>query len=131
MFPGFNTDIEAENCRYHIQTEVMGPREPAILTLVYKAGAIVNRVKRNYLEVLGEDPTEEEIRFLAERQHRRMIEEIGGVPVNGAGAAAPAAPGAPPATEAPEEESLDQLILNYLNAKGASDPGQKRPSAGR
>jgi len=128
MFPGFNTDIDCDNLRYHIQTEVLGARDPAILTLVYRAGAIVNRVKRNYLEVLGEHPTEEEVRFLAERQHRRVIDEIQGSRQD-AGGAGPAV--APPdegaGRDRAEEESLEQLILDYLNTKGGPNAGQASP----
>src|SRR3989304_91895 len=76
MVTGFNTEIECEDIRYHTQTEVMPSQDAAILTLVYKAGAIIDRVKRNYREILGEAPTREEVRFLAERQHRRVIEAI-------------------------------------------------------
>lgn len=122
MFPGFNTEIDCNDLRYHIQTEVLGPRDPAILTLVYRAGAIITRVKRNYLEVLGERPTDEEVRFLAERQHRRVIEEI---KESQSAAAAPGPVAAPPAegggSKHAAEESLDQLILDYLDAKGGSD----------
>lgn len=132
MFPGFNTEIDCDNLRYHIQTEVLGARDPAILTLVYRAGAIVNRVKRNYLEVLGEHPTDEEIRFLAERQHRRVIDKIQGSRQDVGGtepAVAPPDEGA--ARGQAEEESLDQLILDYLDAKGGQDSGQASPPSPR
>lgn len=109
MFPGFNTEIDCAKGRFHIQTEVMGSPEPAILTLVYKAGAIINRVKRNYAEVLGDDPTEEELRYLAERQHRRAIEEVR------------AEHGAAPDGGAAQDESLEEMIAEYLDFKGLSE----------
>ncbi len=110
MFPGFNTEIDCATDRFHIQTEVMGTPEPAILTLVYKAGAIINRVKRNCTEILGDNPTEEELRYLAERQHRRVIEEVQaehGAPASGAAGT--------------DEESLEDMIMQYLDFKGAPE----------
>ncbi len=112
MFPGFNTEIDCAKVRFHIQTEVMGTPEPAILTLVYRAGAIINRVKRNYLELLGDNPTEEELRYLAERQHRRVIEEV---------QAEHGAADGGDATE-PGGETLEEMILDYLDFKGSSEP---------
>jgi hypothetical protein len=95
----------------------MPSQDAAILTLVYKAGAIVDRVKRSYAEILGEAPTPEEIRFLAERQHRRMIETIQerhGMAPSRAAAPPRSAPPPPP----PEEPSLEQVIAEYLDSRG-------------
>ncbi len=116
MFAGFNTEIDCAKVRFHIQTEVMVSPEPAILTLVYRAGAIINRVKRNYLEVLGDNPTEDELRYLAERQHRRVIEEVQAE--HG---------GAPPA----EDEGLEEVIMEYLDFKGSSEADSQSPPADR
>ncbi len=127
MVAGFNTEIECDNTRYHIQTEVMPRQDAAILTLVYKAGAIIDRVKRNYLEILGDTPTPEEIRFMAERQHWRVIEAL--QKRHGVAAGPPAAPASTvaPAAAPSDEPSLEQVILDYLDSKGASDPGGKPP----
>ena len=111
MFPGFNTEIDCAKDRFHIQTEVMGSPEPAILTLVYKAGAIINRVKRNYAEVLGENPTEEELRYLAERQHRRVIEEVRAEHTAAADGGAPQG----------QDEGLEEMIIEFLDFKGPSE----------
>jgi len=111
MFPGFNTEIDCAKDRFHIQTEVMGSPDPAILTLVYKAGAIINRVKRNYTEVLGDNPTQEELRYLAERQHRRVIDEIRAehaAAVDGGEAQG-------------QDEGLEKMIVEFLDFKGPSE----------
>jgi len=126
MVTGFNTEIECEDIRYHIQTEVMPSQDAAILTLVYKAGAIIDRVKRNYREILGEAPTREEVRFLAERQHRRVIEAI-----QERHGMTPASPGPPPgplsAPAPPDDPSLEHIIMEYLDSRGPSDPGANPP----
>ncbi len=127
MVAGFNTEIDCGNTRYHIQTEVMPRQDAAILTLVYQAGAIIDRVKRSYLEILGESPTQEEVRFLAERQHWRVITTIQERHGMAGGRSAGQEP-APPATSPSNDTSLEQLILEYLNFKDTSDPGgPKRP----
>jgi hypothetical protein len=127
MVAGFNTEIDCGSTRYHIQTEVMPRQDAAILTLVYQAGAIIDRVKRSYLDILGDSPTQEEVRFLAERQHWRMIaaiQERHGVPGGRPAEQEPATPAAPPAND----PTLDQLILEYLTSKEHSDPrGTNRP----
>jgi hypothetical protein len=111
MFPGFNTEIDCAKDRFHIQTEVMTSPEPAILTLVYKAGAIITRVKRNYAEVLGDTPTQEELRYLAERQHRRVIDEVRAEHGSaGDGGAAP-----------DQTEGLEEMIVEFLDFKGPSE----------
>ena len=78
--------------------------------------AIINRVKRNYLEVLGDNPTEDELRYLTERQHRRVIEEIQAE--HGEAAAA-------------EEESLEEMIMDYLDFEGSSEGGRQSPPTDR
>ncbi len=130
MVAGFNTEIDCGNTRYHIQTEVMPRQDAAILTLVYQAGAIIDRVKRSYLDVLGESPTQEEVRFLAERQHWRVItaiQERHGTTGGGSAGEVPAAPA--PATSPASDPSLEQLILEYLDFKESSDPGGTKRSA--
>lgn len=130
MFPGFNTEIECDNLRYHIQTEVLPGKDPAILTLVYRGGAIINRVKRSCGELLGESPTEEELRFLAERQHRRVMDELRGGRQEPPPASAVAAP-PPSGPEPAEAESLEQLIRQYLDGEGAADPRRPPRRPGR
>lgn len=129
MVAGFNTEIDCGNTRYHIQTEVMPRQDAAILTLVYQAGAIIDRVKRSYLDILGESPTQEEVRFLAERQHWRVITAIQERYEMAGGRSAGQQPAAP-ATSPSNDTSLEQLILEYLNFKETSDPGSPKRAGG-
>jgi hypothetical protein len=127
MVAGFNTEIDCGSTRYHIQTEVMPRQDAAILTLVYQAGAIIDRVKRSYQEILGESPTQEEVRFLAERQHRRVIAAVQERHGNARDGSAGQEAAAPPTTSF-NDPSLEQLILEYLDLRESSDPGgAKRP----
>ena len=76
MVPGFNTNFSCNGQTYHIQTEDLGRDDPQILTVVYRAGAVVARVKTNYREALGTHPSDEAVRALMARQHRQMIADI-------------------------------------------------------
>lgn len=117
MIPGFNTNIDVNGEGYHVQTEDLGRGNPFILTLVYRAGAIITRIKTNYRDLLGEKPGEADIRSLMERQHARMIRQVrtGGFEL--------ALPPPPPPTPAPSEadRALDDLVLRYLHAREAAD----------
>lgn len=117
MIPGFNTNIDVNGEGYHVQTEDLGRGNPFILTLVYRAGAIIARIKTNYRDLLGENPSEGDIKSLMERQHARMIRQarIGGFDL--------ALQSPPPPTPAPSEadRALDDLVLQYLHAREAPD----------
>lgn len=104
MVPGFNTDVVHKGKSYHVQTEDLGRENPYILTLLYQAGAIIYRIKTNYLEVLGSNPNERQIRKLMERQHQQVIADLkAGRFDEGQGGKG--------------EKSLEQLILEYLSAQ--------------
>lgn len=113
MIPGFNTEVAYKGQRYHIQTEDLGRVNPSILTLLYRAGAIIYRVKTNYLEVLGPDPDEGWVKRLMEQQHRQVIADLkaGKFEERGGGKEG--------------EKSLEQLILEYLNFRKGR--GKRKP----
>lgn len=108
MVPGFNTDVIHRGKSYHVQTEDLGGENPYLLTLLYQGGAIIYRVKTNYLEVLGSNPNERQIRKLMEQQHQQVIADLkaGRFDKDQGGKG---------------EKSLEQLILEYLG----SQEGQK------
>ncbi len=76
MVPGLNTNFSCRQQTYHIQTEDLGKDDPHILTLVYRTGAVVARIKTNYRELLGTEPSPQAVRALMARQHRQMITDI-------------------------------------------------------
>jgi hypothetical protein len=113
MVPGYNTAVTHQGVEYHVQTEDLGGRAGAILTLVYKGGAIVSRQKTSYREQLGESPAAEAIKRLIDAQHQEFMRRAA------AGDFAEPAPPAPPAEETPEEfdSLLDRLIEDYLRRR--------------
>jgi hypothetical protein len=75
MVSGFNTEIEFEGTRFHIQTEVR--KEADIETAVYVKGAVVHSLKTSNPGLsTTEDAYEQQLMQLLEGQHRQVIEQI-------------------------------------------------------
>lgn len=114
MIPGLNTNITYAGGEYHVQTEDLGRQNPYVLTLVFRAGAIIAREKVNYQEFLGDAVPEVQIKRLMDQQHQRIIKIIQGGQLR---ASAPPKPSFPPA-----DKSLDQLIDEYLRSRHPTKP---------
>ena len=115
MVPGYNTGVPYKGVEYHVQTEDLGSRAGAILTLVYQGGAIVARHKNTYREQLGEDPSAEAVKRIMDAQHQEFMKRTA------AGEFAP--PDAAPAGAAADDE-INRLIEDYLRRRAA----RKKPS---
>lgn len=76
MVHGFNTNFSCREQTYHIQSEDLGRDNPQIITLAYLAGAVVARLETNYRDILGPNPSPQDVRTLMARQHRQMITDI-------------------------------------------------------
>jgi hypothetical protein len=108
MITGFNTDIEYRGKVYHVQTEDKGIENPIIESLVYKGGEILGARKLPYTEILTDGYDEKVIVKLMEEQHRNMIEEIRSGKFD--------QPDLLSDDTLLSDQSLDQVILNYLAA---------------
>jgi hypothetical protein len=129
MIPGLNTNVTHGGIEYHVQTEDLGRGNPYVLTLVFRAGAIIAREKVNYQEALGEAAPEGEIKRFMDQQHQGIIQDILAGQPQAPAAERPAEP--PPSQAAPEppkpslppaDKSLDQLITEYLRSRNADKP---------
>jgi hypothetical protein len=114
MIPGLNTNIIYAGDEYHVQTEDLGRQNPYVLTLVFRAGAIIAREKVNYQEIQHEAPPEVQIKRLMDQQHQRIIKIIQ------AGQLPSSAP--LKASFFPGDKSLDQLIDEYLRRRRVTKP---------
>jgi hypothetical protein len=126
MIPGLNTNVTHGGIEYHVQTEDLGRGNAYVLTLVFRAGAIIAREKVNYQKALGEAAAEGEIKQFMDQQHQRIIQGIlAGQPQALAASKerepspSQAAPEAPKASLPPADKSLDQLITEYLRSRKA------------
>ena len=129
MIPGLNTNVIHAGVEYHVQTEDLGRGNPYVLTLVFRAGAIIAREKVNYREALGEGAPEAQIKRLMDQQHQRIIQSIHAGQPQGPAASEPArqppskgAPAPPKPSLSSADKSLDQLITEYLRSRNAAKP---------
>ena len=119
MIPGFNTSVVHNQTEYHVQTEDLGEKNPCILTLVYRGGAIVSREKVNYRDALGAETSPERIKSFMDDQHRRILGRIADGAISPLAAPSPAAPSlaAPGGHPTAAAKSVDELIAEYLRSR--------------
>jgi hypothetical protein len=106
MVPGYNSGVPHKGVEYHVQTEDLGARTGAVLTLVYRGGAIVAREKTNYREQLGENPAAQDVKRLMDAQHQTFMHRAAAgefAPVDEASIAA--------------DTEIDRLIEDYLRRR--------------
>jgi hypothetical protein len=76
MVPGFNSTVIHAGVPYHVQTEDLGDRNPCILILVYRAGAIVGQERIAYQSVLGSSPSLDRLQEFLDTHHRRALRRV-------------------------------------------------------
>ncbi len=143
MLTGYNTDFKFQGKIYHVQTEDGGANSPSITSLLYHQGAILASRKTSYADILKADCLEEVVRELMMEQHKQVISDLmqGKLEIHAAPremsshsssspkAASPAnemlvspikekkpVMPTPPESKAEErEQSLDDIILDFLS----------------
>jgi len=126
MITGLNTDIQHQGTTYHVQTEDTGRKNATIVTILFKAGAILATRKTSYAEIVNAENLPAVLKDMMNDQHKKMIEDLqtGRISQEASRPAAqPAAP-RPPAADAASadrppsssgrKKSLDDMILDYL-----------------
>ena len=130
VLTGYNTDIDHSGTTYHVQTEDKGRGNPLVESLVYTSGEILYSRRTPYDDLVEQDVDREAIATLMERQHRSIVDAVhsGGL-ARLTGKTEVAAdddttithretkPEPEPEPETSEEPSLDQVILDYLEAQ--------------
>jgi len=110
LITGFNTDVKHKGVVFHVQTEDKGLDNPLIESLVYKGGEILGSRRLPYSEIMRDGYNEKTVVKLMEEQHKAMIDEIRrGKFDESANLLAD--------DTMLSDQSLDQVILNYLSAK--------------
>jgi len=127
VLTGFNTDIDYAGTTYHVQTEDKGRSNPFVESLVYARGEILYSRRTPYHDLVAQEVDSKAIAALMERQHRTIVEAIR----RGRLGQLTAASGEAEADEdttisrssqaqapmPPSERTLDQVILDYLEAQ--------------
>jgi hypothetical protein len=124
VLTGFNTDIEHSGTTYHVQTEDKGRGNPLVESLVYTSGEILYSRRTPYDDLVEQDVDKEAIATLMERQHRSIVDAVqsGGLArltgkIEIAAEDDTTITHREAETAADEEPSLDQVILDYLEAQ--------------
>ena len=77
MSSGFNTDVQAGDRTFHVQTEDRGPANPLIDTTVYQNGRVVLRRASNYAHFAeSSEFNAQELHERVEEHHRALIEDL-------------------------------------------------------
>jgi hypothetical protein len=126
MLTGYNTDVSHDDLAFHVQTEDKGRDNPYIESLIYVGGQVLASKRTGYASILEQGKGKEAILAIMDHQHRSMIsairagtfdakvaELLGGGPAEDHGRAMLGSPAA--------ERSLDEVILEYLNAEAQQD----------
>jgi hypothetical protein len=82
---GFNSDLKLGDLVLHVQTEDRRPRATIVDTIVYSAGRVVYRRKRDYADRFAEPAFDDAgIRQMLEEQHRAVLEGLrsGEIPID-------------------------------------------------
>jgi len=117
MITGFNTDVPHRGEIFHVQTEDKGKDNPMVESLIYIGGEILGARRTAYSKFLQDGYDEKTIIKFMEDQHRRVIAEVkhgrfdksDGNDLLGDDTSA-------------GDQSLDQVILNYLAANKKDEP---------
>jgi hypothetical protein len=128
VLTGFNTDIQYGGSTYHVQTEDKGESNPQIESLVYAHGEILYSRRTAYHELLEQGVKPNAVATLMERQHHSIVEAIRrgmlsrltgeeGPPIDGDDTTIARSSEVEVVT--PSERSLDEVILDYLQAQKA------------
>jgi len=125
VLTGFNTDIEHSGTTYHVQTEDKGRANPLVESLVYTSGEILYTRRTPYHDLVEQDVDREAIASLMEKQHRSIVNAVqaGGLARLTGGIEEIAADDDTTMVHreieavSGEEPSLDQVILDYLEAQ--------------
>ena len=139
MVVGFNHNIVYKGEQFHVQTEDSGINNPHMITLLYRGGTIIASKKTSYADIIKVENLEKVVEELMKDQHKDMLRRLksgefderafGLLPETaGAGNSAPVPPIEPPKKKpatvpppAPDttpkpQQSLDEIILDYLVA---------------
>jgi hypothetical protein len=125
VLTGFNTDIKHSGTTYHVQTEDKGRGNPLVESLVYTSGEILYTRRTPYHDLVERDVDREAVASLMERQHRSIVDAVqaGGLARLTGEIEQLAAADDTTITHreaesvSGEEPSLDQVILDYLEAQ--------------
>jgi hypothetical protein len=123
MLTGYNTDVSHDERAYHVQTEDKGRDNPYIESLIYVGGQVLASKRTGYASILEQGKGKDAILAIMDHQHRSMISAIraGTFDAKVAELLGAGDNHREESAAAPTERSLDEVILEYLNAEAQQD----------
>lgn len=76
MVLGYNHNVSYKDEQFHVQTEDSGVKNPNIVTLLYRAGAILASKKTCYADILKIESLEAVVEDLMKEQHKDMMRRL-------------------------------------------------------
>lgn len=137
MVSGFNHNIRYRGVLFHIQTEDSGVAKPLITTLLYRNGTIIASKKTDYSDIIRIDSLQKVVEELMKEQHKDILRRLKSGefddrvfgPQDNLATAEPKAPhhaaipsgtiqppAAKPVTTPKPGQSLDEVIVEYLES---------------
>jgi hypothetical protein len=130
MVVGFNHNIRYKGEVFHVQTEDSGIHNPCITTLLYRDGTIIASKKTSYADIVKVEMLSKVVEDIMKEQHKDMLRRLKAGEFDerafpGHPQAVPQqtkvtpAPSPAPSSQVPHfEQSLDEVILDYLASEG-------------
>lgn len=76
MIKGLNEEVLYKGIRFHLQTQDLGPREPMIQALLYRAGQVIHTRRISYASYLNQPNQAEKVQALLKDLHNSIIADI-------------------------------------------------------
>ena len=83
MQKGFNSDVNFQGQKYHIQTEDWGFQNPFLVSRIFRQGAVLRTIKTSYVEILKQstlplesDTQVDTIQKALRHQHTLVVEKL-------------------------------------------------------
>ncbi|MCX7974755.1 MAG: hypothetical protein N3B16_09695 [Candidatus Aminicenantes bacterium] len=73
---GLNEEIIHKGIRFHLQTQDLGPREPVIQAILYKAGRVLHTRRVSYAPYLNQPNQAEKVLSLLKELHSSIVADI-------------------------------------------------------
>ena len=74
--PGYNTDIEHNNLKFHVQTQDQGSSAQYIESTVYRSGKVLASRRTYYTNFLNSPTLSEKIKEIIVEQHDAILKDI-------------------------------------------------------
>jgi hypothetical protein len=74
--PGYNTDIEHNGLRFHVQTQDLGVNSQYVESIIYKSGKVLASRRTYYTDFLNSPTLNEKISEVIDEQHDGILKDI-------------------------------------------------------